>query len=367
MPVQAIGLPSSLFLPHLGHGRDVLRNGTRAKRRPHGVGVGAVSVQWRAAHHGEGSLMSVDWLTWFPYVTVIVSESVFRYTSKLQISGKHIGGWNMTHWSIKPLPCIVRVKGKSWVPWESTRDIYQHIPPIYELYNGCIRQYGVIFGEQLLGYPPKGTQNFPLKGPPILRIIHARRNFFLGSRGSNFFMFNWCKGTTTTTARDEETMLHSCSLNWFVLSDSQYHAYMLPRKQWRVIRWRVEYALWEVWLFCSICLFFVLCIWYQNVLFLKWSQIFVWELEQDPVWDWTWWVSLWNQSWYITTWPLSDIQVCEVWQCHWSGIKAEQCDLSSLLWQNMFIIITSLVNSIKSYCWCRTSCTIWTMKLWYIW
>ena len=55
-----------------------------------------------------------------------------------------------------------RFKGKSWVPWESTRDIYQHIPPIYELYNGCIRKYGVIFGEQLLGYPPKGTQNFPL-------------------------------------------------------------------------------------------------------------------------------------------------------------------------------------------------------------
>ena len=41
-------------------------------------------------------------------------------------------------------------------------EIYQHIPPIYGLYNGFIGQYGVIFGEQLLGYPPKATQIFPL-------------------------------------------------------------------------------------------------------------------------------------------------------------------------------------------------------------
>ena len=31
------------------------------------------------------------------------------------------------------------------------------MPPIYGLYNGCIGQYRVISGEQLLGYPPKGT------------------------------------------------------------------------------------------------------------------------------------------------------------------------------------------------------------------
>ena len=46
--------------------------------------------------------------------------------------------------------------------WESTREIYQNISPIYELYNGCIGQYGAIFWEQLLGYPPKGTQLFLL-------------------------------------------------------------------------------------------------------------------------------------------------------------------------------------------------------------
>ncbi len=54
-------------------------------------------------------------------------------------------------------------KGKVGYPWESTRDIYQHIPPIYGLYNGFMEQYGVIFWEKLLGYLPKGTQLFPLK------------------------------------------------------------------------------------------------------------------------------------------------------------------------------------------------------------
>ena len=56
-------------------------------------------------------------------------------------------------------------KGKVGYPSKSTRDIYQHIPPIYiyGLYNGCMGQYGVIFGEQLSGYPPKGTEHFPLK------------------------------------------------------------------------------------------------------------------------------------------------------------------------------------------------------------
>ena len=50
-------------------------------------------------------------------------------------------------------------------PSESTRHIYQHIvPPTYGLYNGCIGQHSVIFGEQLGGYPPKGTLgHVPLK------------------------------------------------------------------------------------------------------------------------------------------------------------------------------------------------------------
>ena len=55
-------------------------------------------------------------------------------------------------------------KGKVGYPWESTRDVYQHIPPIYGLCNAnaCIGQYGVIFRERLLGYSPKGTHIFPL-------------------------------------------------------------------------------------------------------------------------------------------------------------------------------------------------------------
>ena len=57
-------------------------------------------------------------------------------------------------------------KGKSWGnPWESTKEIYTniYITDIWILYNGRIRQYGVIFGEQLLGYPPKGIPNFPFE------------------------------------------------------------------------------------------------------------------------------------------------------------------------------------------------------------
>ena len=90
------------------------------------------------------------------------------------------------------------VKGKSWVPWESTRDIYQHISPIYELYNGCIRQYGVIFGEQLLGYPPKGTQNFPLKqwDDTIYIYVYVYFTFYFASSTKQevciFQFFNSC-------------------------------------------------------------------------------------------------------------------------------------------------------------------------------
>ena len=42
-------------------------------------------------------------------------------------------------------------------------EIYTNIYYTYGLYNGCIGQNRVIFGEQLLGYPPKGTQSFPLR------------------------------------------------------------------------------------------------------------------------------------------------------------------------------------------------------------
>ena len=61
---------------------------------------------------------------------------------------------------------------KSWVPERgSIRDRYQHIPPIYGLFNGCIGQYGVIFWEELLGYPPQVSQIFPLrKGVPFLEF-----------------------------------------------------------------------------------------------------------------------------------------------------------------------------------------------------
>ena len=38
-------------------------------------------------------------------------------------------------------------------------NIYHHT---CGLYNGCIGQDGVIVREQLLGYPAKGTQHFPL-------------------------------------------------------------------------------------------------------------------------------------------------------------------------------------------------------------
>ena len=83
-------------------------------------------------------------------------------------------------------------KGNVGYPWESTRDIHQHIPPIYGLYNGCIGQYGVILGEQLLGYTPKGTQLFPLR-------LTARTEFHGGlvrrSCSEIFSMGDGCRWT----------------------------------------------------------------------------------------------------------------------------------------------------------------------------
>ena len=75
-------------------------------------------------------------------------------------------------------------KGKVGYPWvPSTRDIYQHIPPIYGLYNGFMGQYGVMFWEQLLGYLPKGTQNFPLTTLPTISP-------FITGRGYNNSIYN---------------------------------------------------------------------------------------------------------------------------------------------------------------------------------
>ena len=45
------------------------------------------------------------------------------------------------------------IKGKIWVPLGVGRvpEIYTNIYHVYmDLYNGCLWQYGVIFGEQLL-------------------------------------------------------------------------------------------------------------------------------------------------------------------------------------------------------------------------
>ena len=53
-------------------------------------------------------------------------------------------------------------KGIVEYPWESTRDIYQHIPPIHGLYNGYTGQYGVILGETTARARVPSLQNFPL-------------------------------------------------------------------------------------------------------------------------------------------------------------------------------------------------------------
>ncbi len=61
------------------------------------------------------------------------------------------------------LPNTHDSKRKVGDPWESTRDIYQHIPPIYGLYNGCLGQYGIICWEQLLGVLSQGYPHFPFE------------------------------------------------------------------------------------------------------------------------------------------------------------------------------------------------------------
>ena len=55
------------------------------------------------------------------------------------------------------------IKRKSLVPMgEYPRYLPTYTTYIYGLYNGFMGQYGLIFGEQLLGYLPKGTPNFPV-------------------------------------------------------------------------------------------------------------------------------------------------------------------------------------------------------------
>ncbi len=63
---------------------------------------------------------------------------------------------------------IFHFKGKSWVPMGEYPSFLSNIYHLYFfwggqwLYNGVMVQYGVMFWEQLRGYLPKGTQNFPL-------------------------------------------------------------------------------------------------------------------------------------------------------------------------------------------------------------
>ena len=69
-------------------------------------------------------------------------------------------------------------------------EIYTNIYHIYGLYTGCIGQYGVMSREQLLGYPPNGTQMFPLNPVPqfcssspfwqaYLCLMHEMENKFI--------------------------------------------------------------------------------------------------------------------------------------------------------------------------------------------
>ena len=61
---------------------------------------------------------------------------------------------------------------EKWGTLGRVPEIYTKLlPPIYGFFNGCIGQYGVIFVEQLLGYPPKGNQIFPLNLIPSWNFI----------------------------------------------------------------------------------------------------------------------------------------------------------------------------------------------------
>ena len=112
------------------------------------------------------SWINSDWKS-FPIIACVSSVSlVFVYLLQQWISQpankKHTKGIHS------------KFKGKSWVPMG---DIYQHIPPIYGLYNGFMGQYGVMFWAQLLGYLPKGTQLFPLTN--LGRVQHPASSRYL--------------------------------------------------------------------------------------------------------------------------------------------------------------------------------------------
>ena len=81
---------------------------------------------------------------------------------KFTVAGKLLGNRPMFHRFVDVFwtPKVVS-KGKVGYPSKSTRDVYQHVPPIYGLYNGCIGQYRVIFGEQLPRVPSRGYPTFP--------------------------------------------------------------------------------------------------------------------------------------------------------------------------------------------------------------
>ena len=91
-------------------------------------------------------------------------------------------------------------KGKVGYPWESTRDTYQHIPPIYGLYNGCMRQYAVKMGEQLLGYTPKDlyffrrANDFYTRGPRCKRVMRAFGHVQSMAGRQGFGSDRWRKG-----------------------------------------------------------------------------------------------------------------------------------------------------------------------------
>ena len=102
------------------------------------------------------------------------SSNEIRYcmTQRFQATTWNLSGSNDFSTQREKLGTLQRVP-------EISVPMYTGIPPIYGLYNDCIGQYGVIFGEQLQGYPPKGTQHFPLIhlqsfGPIFLSNIHAR-------------------------------------------------------------------------------------------------------------------------------------------------------------------------------------------------
>ena len=91
---------------------------------------------------------------------VLPGNPVHAFHSHLKHSQSD-GQCGRKSWLPQPgLMCQVS-KGRVGYPWESTRDIYQQIPPtvyIVYIYNGCIGQYGVIIWE--LFFSASGVQPF---------------------------------------------------------------------------------------------------------------------------------------------------------------------------------------------------------------